>query len=189
VDIVVTDHNDNTDEEHGCYGPRNRKLQTKTIKIDRIQMSKAELKKNLKKLSETCFGLQRANSKPNFHNRRAFNSANFQSQWMYRGDIIAIESLPLDAASQQQLLTHKFSLWTPPQVLLFWYETCALKSTVTLGERQLQTLFRSQVALSTRSDQKTHTHQTRQKRKTAKLQIILRHRGDTEKTKEIGTKL
>jgi hypothetical protein len=110
---------------------------------------------------------------------------------MHRGDIIDIESLPLDAASQQQLLTHKFSLLTPPQVLLFWYETCALKSTVTLGERPLQTLFRSQVALSTRSDQKKHTNtqQKRQKRKTAKLQIILRHRGDTEKTKEIGTKL
>jgi len=53
---------------------------------------------------------------------------------MHRGGIIDIQSLPLDAASQQQLVTHKFSLLTPPQVLLFCYETCALKSTVTLGE-------------------------------------------------------
>lgn len=165
---------------------RAAKSATKTRKIDRIPMSKTEGKKNLKKLSETCFGLQQANSKPNFHNTGAFNSANFQSKWMHRDDIIEIESLPLDAASQQQLLTHKFSFWAPPQVLLFRHETCALKSTVTLGDRQLQTLLRSQVALSTRSDKKNQQQQTRQKRKTAKLQIILRHRGDTEKTKEIA---
>jgi hypothetical protein len=30
---------------------------------------------------------------------------------MHRGGIIDIQSLPLDAASQQQLLTHKFSLF------------------------------------------------------------------------------
>jgi len=104
---------------------------------------------------------------------------------MHRDDIIDIQSLPLDAASQQQLLTHKFALRAPPQVLLFWHETCALQSTVTLGERQPQTLLRSQVALSTRSDNKK-TQQSRQKRQTAKLQIILRHRGTQKKTKEIA---
>jgi hypothetical protein len=103
---------------------------------------------------------------------------------MHLGDIIDIESLHLDAASQQQLLTHKFSLRAPPQVLLFWHETFALTSTVTLGERQPQTLLRSQVALSTQSDNKK-TQQSRQKRQTAKLQIILRHRGTQKKQRKL----
>jgi hypothetical protein len=104
---------------------------------------------------------------------------------MHRGDIIDVDSLPLDAASQQQLLTHKFSLWAPPQVLLVWHETCALKSTVTVWEGQLQTLLRSQVALSTRSDEK----QKHIKRgKSVKLQNFKSYcdTEETEKTKEIA---
>jgi len=50
--MVATDHNDNTHEEHGCYGPRNRKLQTITRKIDRIPTSKTEKKKLQKTIGD-----------------------------------------------------------------------------------------------------------------------------------------